>query len=45
MSSTDFGSLIISASCIVGTCNILCGRVFLNGRGPNLLFGIHTLNI
>ena len=25
VSSTNFGSILISASCVVGTCNILCG--------------------
>ena len=24
-SSTNFGSILIFASCVVGTCNILCG--------------------
>ena len=28
VSSTNFGSILIFASCVVGTCNILCGRVF-----------------
>ena len=35
VSSMTFGSLLIFASCVVGTCNILCGSVFLSGReGP-----------
>ena len=25
VSSTNFGSILIFASCVVGTCNILCG--------------------
>ena len=29
VSATNFGSLFIFAPCVVGTCNILCGCVFL----------------
>ena len=25
VSSTNFGSMLIFASCVVGTCNVLCG--------------------
>ena len=42
MSSTNFGTILIFASCVVGTCNIrsttYVGEFFLNGRGPILLF-------
>ena len=41
MSSTNSGSTLIFASCVVGTCNIdyyYVGKLFLNGRGPILLF-------
>ena len=40
MSSTNFGSILIFASCVVGTCNILsfAGEFFLNGiRGHIIL--------
>ena len=40
MSSTNFRSKLIFASCVVGTYNILRGMwvSFLHGRGPILLF-------
>ena len=39
VSSTKLGSILIFASCVVGTCNIQCGWVFsLHGRGPVSLF-------
>ena len=38
MSSTNIGSILIFTSCVVGTCNILCGVSFL-------LRGVLFLNI
>ena len=38
MSSMNLGSRVIFASCVVGTCNILCGFELFNGRGSILLF-------
>ena len=39
VSSTNFGSILIFASCVVGTCNILdyVGEFFHNGRGHIIL--------
>ena len=39
VSSTNFGSILIVASCVVGTCNILdyMGEFFLYVRGPIIL--------
>ena len=38
MSSTNFGSKVIFASCVVGTCILYyVGEFFLNGRGHILL--------
>ena len=36
MGTTNSGSILIFASCVVGTCSILCGCL-LHGRGPILL--------
>ena len=39
VSSTNLGSILIFASCVVGTCSVLCGCFFsVNGRGPVILF-------
>ena len=38
MNSTNFGSILIFASCVVGTCNILYGGEFLLG---GVLFFVH----
>ena len=39
MSTMNFGSILIFASCVVGTFVIYCvGEFSLNGRGPIILF-------
>ena len=40
MSSTNFGSMLIFASYVVGTCNLLVGEFFLNGSGHILLLDL-----
>ena len=49
VSSTNFRSILIFASCVVGTCNILYRWVFI-GRGPIFCIimvsvGIFTLGV
>ena len=41
VSSTNLGSILMQAASLVLTCNILCGRVFLNGRGHVILLKIY----
>ena len=33
LSSTNIASILIFSSCVIGTCNILCGRVFSQWEG------------
>ena len=43
VSSTNYGSILIFASCVVGTCNILYGEFFI-GRGPICMFCFSPLS-
>ena len=42
VSSTNFGSILTFASGVVGTCNILLGEFFHNGRGHIVLLKTNT---
>ena len=42
MSSTNFGSILIFASCVVGTCSIHVGEFFHHWRGHTVLLKKQT---
>ena len=48
MTSTNFGSILTFARCVVGICNILdyVGEFYHNGRGHIVMFkNIHTYSL
>ena len=44
VSSTNFGSILVFASCVVGTCNAYVGEFFLNGRGPKYVCRLYCFS-